>query len=219
MKRFVLGMMSGSVVLAAVVQKEAIASTFSINEIANSIKQRIDFPILLPSEDVVERYKFNSDETIYSHTSYGEGGYRVYFNNSPGNPGNVALRFVILADPGKEVERSNRDEPNPKYRPKYSQIKLFNGSSALQTLQCGGTACWSTIAWKLNNVRYSVVAKQRTPNASIAIANSMVKAGDRSKAAEKAAVVDRSADLVSVSNWEWSIFEDIRIPNPVMSKK
>jgi hypothetical protein len=181
MKRLFLAVLAGTITLATVGQEGAIASTFSIREITSEIKQRIDFPIMLPSADVVERYKFNPDETIYSHTSYGEGGYRVYFNNRPGNPGNAALRFVISADPGKDLERTDHDEPNPNYRPKYSQIKLSNGSAALQTLQCGGTACWSSVAWKSNNVRYSVVAKQRNPEGSIAIANSMVKTGDRSQ--------------------------------------
>jgi hypothetical protein len=186
MNRLLFGVGVASIVLVAGGQERAIAATFSIQQIASQISQKLQIPVLLPSETTVEQYKFSKDETIYSTTSYEEGGYRVTFNNRPGDPGNAAFRFLIGAYPGKEIERRPPDQ-NPRYNPEFKQVKLADGSQALVTMWCGGTACWSSVQWKSSSVLYSVAAKTNNPEAALAIANSAVKAGDRAKPSVKTA--------------------------------
>lgn len=158
----------------------AIASTFSIQSIASQIAKKTDIPILLPSEDTVEKYKFNSSETIYAFVSTASkyADYDVTFNNRPGNVGNAAFRFSISAQQGKDFERLPADS-NPDYTPKYSQVKLFDSSQALVTTWCGGTACWSTVQWKSKGVLYRVLSKKIQPDAALALSNSAIKVGDR----------------------------------------
>jgi hypothetical protein len=177
MNRVLVGLSAVTLALMSV-QGRAIASTFSIKQITSEIRQKVDFPILLPSETVVERYRFDQAETIYADTSTSDSGYEVSFNNRPGPVGNAAFRFSISAYPGKEIERMNADM-DPKYSPTFNQVKLADGSQSLVTMWCGGTACWSTVQWKSRGILYRVAAKQRQPKTAIVIANSAVKAGDR----------------------------------------
>ncbi len=161
---------------AAVVGIElAIASTFSIQSIALQIAKKTDVPILLPSEDTVEKYKFDSSEIIYAFVSTASqyADYDVTFNNTPGNVGNAALRFSIKAKKDGNIEKTS---PDPKA--KFKDIQLIDGSNALLIQQCGA-ACWSRLQWKRNGVLYEVWSKARTPESAIAIANSALKTGDR----------------------------------------
>ncbi|HEY9814118.1 MAG TPA: hypothetical protein V6D31_11395 [Candidatus Sericytochromatia bacterium] len=89
---------AGAVVARA---ERAIAKVaFSIDGIAKQISQQIDFPILLPSEDVLDRNKFlvGSGNVLYATVpSISQNGkYEIAFNNQPGNLGNAAFRFYIL---------------------------------------------------------------------------------------------------------------------------
>ncbi|WP_293354830.1 MULTISPECIES: hypothetical protein [unclassified Microcoleus] len=166
--------------VAVVGMERAIASAFSIKDIASQIAQKTNVPILLPSEDIVEKYKFDSSETIYAFVSTASkyADYDVTFNNRPGDVGDAAFRFSISAQQGKDFERLPADS-NPDYNPKYTQVKLFDSSQALVTTWCGGTACWSTVQWKSNGVLYRVTSKKRQPYAALAISNSAIKVGDR----------------------------------------
>jgi hypothetical protein len=166
--------------VAVVAMERAIASTFSIQSIASQIAKKTDVPILLPSEDTVEKYKFDNNETIYAFVSTAseDGDYDVTFSNRPGSVGDAAFRFSISAQQGKDFKRLPTDS-NPAYTPKYSQVKLSDSSQALVTTWCGGTACWSTVQWKSNGVLYKVASKKRQPDAALAISNSAIKAGNR----------------------------------------
>ena len=157
---------------------EAIAANFSIREIAAQIAKTTNIPILLPSEELVERYKFDEAESIYLDTLSSDSDYSVRFNNRSGNVGNVAFRFLISAKRGKDFERRS-PESNPAYSPKFSQVRLSDNSNALVTSWCGGTACWSTVQWKSNGILYRVASKKRQPDTALAIANSAIKEGDR----------------------------------------
>ncbi len=175
---FSLTVLAASVVVVGI--EGAISSTFSIQSIASQIAQKTNIPILLPSEDTVEKYKFDNNETIYAFVSSAssDADYDVTFNNIPGDVGNAAFRFSISAQKGKEFQRLPADS-NPAYTPKYIQVKLSDSSQALVTTWCGGTACWSTVQWKSNGILYKVTSKKRQPYAALAISNSAIKAGDR----------------------------------------
>jgi pimeloyl-ACP methyl ester carboxylesterase len=162
--------------LSVVGMEKAIASTFSIKAIASQIAKKTDVPILLPSEDIVEKYKFDNNETIYARvytkSQYDEYDYTVSFHKHPGG-GNATLRFSIKAKKGGNINRTSPDE-----KATFKNIQLFNGSNALLIQQCGA-ACWSWLQWKSNGVLYEVWSKTRTPETAIAIANSAIKTSPR----------------------------------------
>lgn len=180
-KNFLVGSLSLVITLFIANDWSAIAGTFSIKEISALIARKTSVPILLPSEQVVEKYKFDQSETIYAYLdNYSDSDYSVRFNNRSGNAGNAAFRFSITAKRGKDVERRAQD-PNPRYAATFSQVKLFDNSNALITSWCGGTACWSTVQWKSNGVLYEVASKRRQTDTALAIANSAIREGNRSK--------------------------------------
>lgn len=157
----------------------AIAGTFSIKAISAQIARKTNVPILLPSEQVVEQYKFDRSETIYAYLdTQSDTDYSVRFNNRSGNVGNAAFRFSVSARRGKDFEKplQNRD---PKYAATFRQVKLSDNSNGLVTSWCGGTACWTKVQWKSRGVLYDVTAKQRQPETALAIANSAIKSGNR----------------------------------------
>lgn len=158
---------------------EAIAGTFSIKSISAQIARRTNVPILLPSEQVVEQYKFDRSESIYTFLdTYSDTDYSVRFNNRPGEVGNVAFRFSVSAKRGKDFEKPRQD-PDPRYAATIKQVKLSGNSNGMLTSWCGGTACWTKVQWKSNGVLYDVTAKQRQPETALAIANSAIKSGNR----------------------------------------
>jgi len=162
----------------------AIAGTFSIKAISAQIARRTNVPILLPSEQVVEQYKFDKSETIYAYLgtdsdSYYTLGFYNFYHRSV-TPGNAAFRFSISAKRRKDFERRSLDS-DPRYSPSFSQVKLSDNSNALITSWCGSTACWSTVQWKSNGVLYEVASKRRQPDTALAIANSAVREGNRNK--------------------------------------
>lgn len=180
-KKVLLTCLSLVVSLYGVNVTGAIAGTFSIKGISAQIARKTTVPILLPSEKVIEENKFEASETIYSYLeSSSSNGYSLIFNNQPGDVGNAAFRFSISASRGKDFERQP-SQSDPKYAAKYSQVKLSGNSKALVTTWCGGSACWSSVQWKSNGVLYKVASKRRQPDAALAIANSAIQTGDRSK--------------------------------------
>ena len=213
MKRVLLGLMTGSIVLLAM-QERSIAGEYLQSDVSEEMSQRVSIPVLLPTEDLVRQTIFDQSEAVYAYSRGSGKSYHVTFSTIPNcGDANACLRFSIRGTRGKAIDTSL---PDKKGTSEY--VRLSDGSRALAKKMCGAS-CWGVVQWKSNGVLYEVWTKPRNYQAAITIANSMVKTGDRSKASEKAAVPDRLVDLVSVSNWEWSIFEDIRIPNPVMSKK
>ncbi|MEA5489448.1 MULTISPECIES: hypothetical protein [Pseudanabaena] len=183
-KSFLLGTLSFATVLMVGNWSGAIAGTFSIKAISAQIARRTNVPILLPSEQVVEQYKFDKSETIYAYLgtdsdSYYTLGFYNFYHRSV-TPGNAAFRFSISAKRRKDFERRSLDS-DPRYSPSFSQVKLSDNSNALITSWCGGTACWSTVQWKSNGVLYEVASKRRQPDAALAIANSAVREGNRNK--------------------------------------
>jgi len=157
----------------------AIAGTFSIKAISAQIARKTNIPIFLPSEQVVEQYKFDRNETIYAYVdTQSDTDYSVRFNNRSGNVGNAAFRFSVNARRGKDFEKplQHRD---PKYAATVKQVKLSGNSNGMLTSWCGGTACWTKVQWKSNGVLYDVTAKQRQPETALAIANSAIKSGNR----------------------------------------
>jgi len=159
----------------------AIAGTFSIREISAQITRRTNVPILLPSEEVVEQNKFDASETIYAHlVNSSEYDYHVIFDKAPRFSNNAVFRFSISAKRGGDFEIRSQDS-NPRYSPVFSKVKVHDNSNALVTSWCGGTACWSTVQWKSNGVLYKVWSKRRPPNTALAIANSAIREGNRSK--------------------------------------
>lgn len=164
------------------VERASAEVAFSINGIAKQISQQIDFPILLPSEDVLDRNKslVGSGDVLHATVSNisKNSKYEIRFNNQPGAPGNAAFRFGFAATKGGKIARKP-PETNPRYQAQYSQVKLIDGSPALVTSWCGATACWSSVAWTSNNILYEAASKLRQPDAAIEIANSAIKAGDR----------------------------------------
>lgn len=191
----------------------AIAGEYSQSDVSEEISQRVSIPVLLPNESLVRQAMFDQSDSVYAYRSGGSGqSYRVTFSTIPNCDANACLRFSVSGTRGKAIDTELPRGASSEY------VRLSDGSKALAKKQCGAS-CWGVVQWTSKGVLYEVWTKARNYQAAITIANSMVKTGDRSKASEKAAVPDRLVDLVSVSNWEWSIFEDIRIPNPVMSKK
>ncbi len=167
---FSLTVLAASVVVVGL--EGAISSTFSIQSIASQIAQKTNIPILLPSEDVIQKYESKANYA-YVSTKSQYYDYDVNFNNEPGNPGNAALRFSIKAKKDGNIDRTSPDK-----KANFKDIRLLNGSNALLIQQCGA-ACWSWLQWKQNGVLYEVWSKTRTPETAIAIANSAIKAGDR----------------------------------------
>ncbi|MCC3574319.1 MAG: hypothetical protein JGK30_20780 [Microcoleus sp. PH2017_40_RAT_O_B] len=166
-----LAVLAASVAVVGI--ERTIASTFSIKDIASQIAKKTDLPILLPSEDVIQKYESNANYAYVDTSHSDKSEYTVSFNNAPGNPGNAALRFSIKAKKDGNIEKTS---PDPKA--KFKDIQLINGSNALLIQQCGA-ACWSRLQWKRNGVLYEVWSKARTPEAAIAISNSAIKVGDR----------------------------------------
>jgi hypothetical protein len=189
---FGLGLGAASIALAAGVQERAIAADYRVSVAASLIGQKSDVPILLPSEDVVERNKFNPDETLYAYvqTASESYDYQVEFNNQPGSVGRVAFRFSIKAKRGANVEQSSSDRGST-----FQNFKLIDGSKAVVMTQCGA-GCWSRVQWRSSGILYEVWSKTRTPETALAIANSAVKAGDRSKASVNTAD-NRSAQSIA----------------------
>ena len=178
-KSFSLSSLSFVTVLMAGNWSGAIAGTFSIKAISAQIARKTNVPILLPSEQVVEQYKFDRSETIYaSLDTYSDNDYSVRFNNRSGNVGNAAFRFSVSAKRGKDFERPSQD-PDTRYADTFRQVKLSDNSNGLITSWCGGTACWTKVQWKSKGVLYEVAAKQRQPETALAIANSAIKSGNR----------------------------------------
>lgn len=177
--RFLLASLSLVVGLGGINVLGAIAGTFSTKEISAQIATKTNVLILLPSEQIVEQYKFNQSETIYAYLdTRSDSDYSVRFNNQSGNVGNAAFRFSISAKRGKDFEKplQHRD---PKYAATVRQVKLSDNSNGLLTSWCGGTACWTKVQWKSNGALYDVTAKQRQPETALAIANSAIKNGNR----------------------------------------
>jgi pimeloyl-ACP methyl ester carboxylesterase len=175
------------------VESTAVASTFSIKEIADRISTRTEIPILLPTESIVERNKFDRTETIYANddtiylnrpSNYPD--YEVSFNNRPGSVGNAALRFVVEAKFNGDFQKDSVD-PDPNYKRTYKQVKLVDGSTSTVTTWCGGTACWARIEWKSKKVLYKIVVKAPRPTVVIELANSAISAGDRNPRSKKPA--------------------------------
>lgn len=174
MRRILLGLMAGSIVLASM-QERAIATEYSIHSILVKIKQNFSGIVLLPSADVVESNKFRPNVTLYAYIqASSEDLYNVSFSNQTGtgHSSNAAFRFGIRARLNPEFDRRSD------YKPEYLDIKLIDGSPALVTSWCGAS-CWSTVQWKLNNIVYETVVKKKESTIAIEIANSAVKAGDR----------------------------------------
>jgi hypothetical protein len=202
-----LSVVAAAFTVGLVHTESAIAEVaFSINKISKEISQSInqtDFPILLPSEDVLDRNKsrVGGGSILYAYvgTRSENEDYSVVFNNYPGNPGNAAFRFSFSATKGGKIEKMPPN-PDPNYQAKYAQVQLFDGSNALATSWCGGTACWSTVQWKSNNILYKVVSKLRKSDAAIEIANSAIKAGNRNYK-KKAALP--SSNIESLPNGEY----------------
>ena len=169
--------------MAVVGMEKAIAEVaFSINDIAKEISRQTDFPILLPSADILDRNNslIGSGDVLYATVASisKNAKYEIRFNNLPGNPGNAAFRFGFSATKRGKITRKP-PETNPRYQAKYNELKLVDGSPALVTAWCGGTACWSSVQWISSNILYEVASKIRQPDAAIEIANSAIKAGDR----------------------------------------
>jgi|GEM_PF-1208106 len=169
--------------MAVVGMEKAIAEVaFSINDIAKEISRQTDFPILLPSADILDRNNslIGSGDVLYANVpSISKNSqYEIRFNNQPGNPGHAAFRFSFAATKRGKITRKP-PETNPRYQAKYNELKLIDGSPALVTAWCGSTACWSSVQWISNNILYEVASKTRQPDAAIEIANSAIKAGDR----------------------------------------
>jgi hypothetical protein len=178
-KNVLLGSLSFVTVLMVGNWSGAIAGTFSIKAISAQIARKTNVPILLPSEQIVEQYKFDRNETIYAYVdTQSDTDYSVRFNNRAGNVGNAAFRFSVNARRGKDFEPplQHRD---PKYAATVKQVKLSGNSNGMLTSWCGGTACWTKVQWKSNGVLYDVTAKQRQPETALAIANSAIKSGNR----------------------------------------
>ena len=211
MKRVLLSLMAGSIALMSM-QGKAIAGEYSQSDLGEEISQRVSIPVLLPNESLVRQAIFDQSDPIYAYRSGGSGqGYHVTFSTIPNCDATACLRFSVGGTKGKAIDTELPRGASSEY------VRLSDGSRALAKKQCGAS-CWGVVQWTSKGVLYEVWTKAQNYQAAIKIANSMVETGDRSKVLDKT-VVDRSVDLVSVSNWEWSIFEDIRIPNPVMSKK
>jgi hypothetical protein len=89
---------AGAVV--ARVERAIAKVAFSIDGIAKQISQQIDFPILLPSENVLNRNKSlaGSGNVVYATVPsiFQNRKYEIAFNNQPDNLGNAAFRFSIL---------------------------------------------------------------------------------------------------------------------------
>ena len=214
MKRVLLGLIASSIALGSV-QGRAIAGEYSQSDLTEVIRQKASIPVLLPNEDLVRQTIFDQSETVYEFSRASDKDYRVTFSTIPNcGDANACLRFSVGGTRGKAIDTTLPDDK----RSSSEYVRLSDGSKALAKKQCGAS-CWGVVQWKSKGVLYEVWTKARNYQAAIAIANSMVKAGDRSKASEKAATGDRSADLVSVSDWQWSIFEGIKIPDLVVSKK
>lgn len=135
-------------------EKWAIALPFSIRSIASQITQKTNIPVLLPSEDSIQKYvQQNYDETVpvyvYIHSG-SDRNYDVSFSKQPGNVGNVALIFSIRAEHGGTIEQKS---PDPKAQ--FKRIRLADASNAFITVQCGA-GCWSIVRWKTNGVLYEV---------------------------------------------------------------
>lgn len=180
------GSLSAAVFVASVtvvgIERAIAEVAFSINDIGKEISRQIDFPILLPSADILDRHKslVGSGDVLYAAVPdiSKNSKYEIIFNNSPGNPGNAAFRFSFSATKGGKIARKP-PQADPKYQAKYNQLKLVDGSPALVTAWCGGTACWSSVQWISSNILYEAVSKIRQPDAAIEIANYAIKAGDR----------------------------------------
>jgi hypothetical protein len=212
MKRVLVGLSAVTIAIVSV-QGRAIAGEYSQSDVSEEIRQKVSIPVLLPTEAVVRQHLFDQGETIYEYSRASGQNYHVTFSTNPNcGDANACLRFSVGGTRGKAIDTTL---PDTKGSSEY--IRLSDGSKALAKKQCGAS-CWGVVQWKSKGVLYEVWTKARNYQAAIAIANSMVK-GDRSKAFEKRAVGDRSADLVAVSNWQWSIFDDIRISDFVVSKK
>ena len=180
-KNFLVSSLSLVITLFIAIDWSAIAGTFSIKEISVQIARKTSVPILLPSEQVVEQYKFNQSETIYAYLdTYSDSDYSVRFNNRAGNVGNAAFRFSVSGKRGKDFEKPVQDR-DPRYAATLRQVKLSDNSNGLITSWCGGTACWTKVQWKSKGVLYEVAAKQRQPETALAIANSAIREGNRSK--------------------------------------
>lgn len=151
---------------------------FSIKNISKEFSRRSTIPILLPSEELLDQVKsrVGSGETLYSNYGIDSNGnsYNLEFNNAPGSVGNAAFRFKFTA-----VKNGDYREVPQQQNPRYSKTNLIDGSPAQIVAWCGGTACWSIVEWKKNNVLYSVTSKLRKPDTAIEIANSAIQIGDR----------------------------------------
>ena len=221
MKRILLSLMVGSVTQCCIssialvsMQGRAIANEYSQSNLADTIRQKASIPVLLPNEEVIRQGFFDPSETVYEYSRASDKDYHVTFSQIPNCNANACLRFSVGGTRGKSIDTTLPDTKGASSE----YVRLSDGSKALAKKQCGAS-CWGVVQWKSNGVLYEVWTKARNYQAAIAIANSMVKAGDRSKASEKATTGNRTADLVAVSNWQWSIFEDIRIPDFPVSKK
>jgi hypothetical protein len=210
MKRVLVGLSAVTIALVSV-QGRAIAGEYSQSDVSEEIRQKVSIPVLLPTDDLVRQTIFDQSESVYAFSRSSGREYHVTFSTIPNCDANACLRFSVGGTRGKAIDTELPQGASSEY------IRLSDGSKALAKKQCGAS-CWGVVQWKSKGVLYEVWTKARNYQAAIAIANSMVK-GDRSKAAEKASTGDRSADLVAVSNWQWSIFDDIRIPDFVVSKK
>lgn len=170
-----------SVLLAR--QKLAIALPFSIRSITSQITQNTNVPVLLPSENAIQKYveqNYDKAAPIYAYIAAASSkGYNVRFSNQQGNVGNVAFIFSIRAERSGNIEQNS---PDPKAQVK--KIRLADASTAFVTVQCGA-GCWSIVRWKTNDVLYEVWTKSRQPNGAIEIANSAIQGGDRRKVTSK----------------------------------
>jgi hypothetical protein len=197
MMRILSGLVPLSIVLAcsgvAVVvggQERAIAADY-IATATQKISRQTTLPVLLPSEASFQQLLQSGDTTYVTVKSSSNRDYTVNFGNVPDCDANACLRFSISASWGKEI-----DDSKPKTRDStYKFIQLSDGTKALATKECGAS-CWGRVQWKYKGALYQVWGKARDYDVIVAIANSAVSAGDRSKPSVQTAD-NRSAQSIA----------------------
>jgi hypothetical protein len=172
---------SSLIALAAGVQEGAIASDYTAAT-TQKISRLTSLPVLLPSEASFQQLLQSGDTNYVTVKSSSNYDYKVNFGNFPDCDANACLKFSISASWGKEIDAS---KPNTRDSA-YEFIQLFDGTKALATKGCGAS-CWGRVQWKYKGALYQIWGKARDYDVIIAIANSAVKAGDRSKPSVKSA--------------------------------
>jgi hypothetical protein len=197
MMRILSGLVPLSIVLAcsgaALVvggQERAIAADY-IATATQKISRQTTLPVLLPSESSFQKFLQSDNTTYVTVKSLSNRDYTVNFGDVPNCDANACLSFSISASWGKEIDDS---KPNTRDSA-YEFIQLSDGTKALATKGCGAS-CWGRVQWKYKGALYQVWGKARDYDVIVAIANSAMSAGDRSKSSVQTAD-NRSAQSIA----------------------